>query len=113
MKTLILSLILVLSVSVINAQTIEDKTFYCVQVLSTENPHLLTMEHVNFLPDTAMVEHVMIKGKSMYRIMFIYTDPTERDIYHTSWIKIYPDALRCTRKEVDVKQMYPLFTNNN
>jgi hypothetical protein len=34
--------------------------FYCVQFLSTQNPQLLRMEHVNLLGEPIMVEQVII-----------------------------------------------------
>ena len=91
------------------AQT--EKIYYCVQVCSTENPHLLKPEMVSIIPmDTAMVETVTVNGKKMSRILFVYETEDDQMVYHTSWLKQWHDAMMVTRTASQVAKLRKLFT---
>lgn len=109
MKNLLLSALLFLSVLSYGQS---QKVYYCVQVCSTENPHLLKPEMVSILPmDTAMVETAIVNEKVVYRILFVYETQDEQWICHTSWLKQWHDAMLVTRTEYQVKKMFPLFSS--
>lgn len=105
MRTLILSALLFL------ATLSYSQTYYCVQVCSTPNPHLLKPEMVSVLPDTAMIEFTTINGKRHARILFCYLTEEEQSVAHTSWLKQWHDAMRVTRTSEQVRKMQPLFTS--
>jgi len=89
-----------------------NDTLYCVQILSTENPHLIKKRDVNFLLDTAYVEYAKINGKHMYRILYVYEDPMERDVAHYSWLRAYSKSFKCTRTRKEYENMFPLFVED-
>jgi hypothetical protein len=91
-------------------QTSEPDTLFCVQVMSTMNPHLVKPEMVSILSDNALIEHTVINGADYYRIMFVYHDLIHAQIAHTSWLKQHKNAFICTRFEYQVQKMLPLFT---
>ena len=62
MRTLILILFVCLSMTAFN-QTNNDKFFYCIQVMSTENPELLKPPYFNDAYGEAMVERAIVKGR--------------------------------------------------
>lgn len=105
MKNLIF--IISMLVSVITFAQNND-TLYCVQIMSTENPHLIKKKDVNFLLDTAYVEYAKVNGKDMYRILYVYDDKEVRDISHYSWLRVYTKAFKCTRTRKEFENMYPL-----
>ena len=88
----------------------QTKTYYCVQVCSTENPHLLKPEMLSILPDKAMIEHVKIGEKLIARIIFVYETKEEQITSHCSWLKQWHDAMMIERTEEQVKKMDLLFT---
>ena len=107
MKNLLFAIMLLASV-VSYGQT--TKTYYCVQVCSTENPHLLKPEMVSILPDKAMIEHVKIGEKLIARIIFVYETKEEQITSHCSWLKQWHDAMMIERSEEQVLKLQPLFT---
>lgn len=108
MKNTLFALLMLASV-VAYGQT---KNYYCVQVLATENPHLLTPEHFAIVPfDTAMTEIAIIDNKVIYRIMFVYEDKNQQRAFFNMLKTDFPDALMLTRKEEQYKEMTPLFEN--
>lgn len=109
MKTLIFSALLLLSSFVTFAQS--NKVYFCVQVCSTENPHLLKPDMVSILPrDTAMIEIAVHENRMISRILFVYETQEEQMVAHTSWLKQWPDAMMITRTERQVKNLSKLFT---
>ena len=84
------------------------QNYYCVQVISTRNPHLLKPEMVSILPDTAKVE----QAGEWYRILFVYATQEEANIYHTSWLKQHSNAFICVRTKEQVERMYDLFSKD-
>lgn len=106
MRSLLFALFISIS-TILSAQT-----YYCVQVCSTENPHLLKPEMVSILPDKAMIEHVKIGDKLIARIIFVYETKEEQMTSHTSWLKQWHDAMMITRTKEQVEKMDPLFTEN-
>ena len=109
MKTLFLSIALLLSFSVM-AQKLEKKLYYCVQVVSTENPQLLQPLMFMAMDDRAMVEKAIVNGREYYRVMFIYETIEEQDSALHNWRHQWKDSIRVTRNEEQIKKMFPLFT---
>lgn len=97
MKTLIL-LLLTISAAAQN--------YYCIQIMSTRNPHLIKPEMVTMLPDSAMIE----QSGEHYRIMFVYPDLETAEIMLHSWQRAHKDAFICVRRREQVQKFYPLFT---
>jgi hypothetical protein len=84
------------------------QNYYCVQVISTRNPHLLKPEMVSILPDTAKVE----QSGEWFRILFVYASQEEANIYHTSWLKQHSNAFICVRTKEQVERMTDLFSKD-
>jgi len=103
MKNLIIAFFLFIS-SILTAQT-----YYCVQVCSTKNPHLLTRDMLYAMDDTPMMETTLIGGEIWYRILFIYSTPEEQDSAHHNWLFQWHEAIQCTRTQRQVERMRPLF----
>lgn len=82
--------------------------FYCIQIMSTRNPHLIKPEMVTMLPDSAMVEQY----GGTYRIMFVYPDLETAEIMLYSWQRAHKDAFICVRTKEETEKFYPLFTTN-
>lgn len=82
--------------------------YYCVQVISTRNPHLLKPEMVSILPDSAKIE----QAGEWYRILFVYEDKEAAEIAHTSWLKQHSNAFICVRTREQVSRMTDLFTQD-
>ncbi len=105
MKNLILAFLLFAS-TVLSAQT-----YYCVQIMSTQNPQLLTKEHVEFTGDPAFFEMVVVNNVTYYRVMFVYTDEIEAkvtlDLVSGAG---YQYSLICTRTKEQIAKMIPVFT---
>ena len=113
MKTLItLFLSIFLITSSTSSQHKEKGYFYCIQVLSTENPELLKPPYFNDAYGEAMVEQAMVKGRKYYRIIFIFTDLESQEKAFQKWKLQYKDAIRITRTEKQIMEMYPLFITN-
>ena len=88
----------------------QTKNYYCVQVTSTENPHLLKKDYFSILPfDTAYCEIAVVNDRVMYRVMFVYEDKYQQKSFFNLWKKDFPDAILVTRKECEYKEMFKLF----
>ena len=86
------------------------QTYYAVQVMSTENPHLIKPEMVvTDSTDVPYVDLVVNKDKMMSRILYIFGTKQEQIINHTEWIKMYPDAIVYTIDEKRFKSLRKLF----
>lgn len=109
MRTLFLILFVCLSVTAFN-QTNNDKLFYCIQVMSTENPELLKPPYFDDTYGEAMVERAMVKGRLYYRILFIFVDLESQEKAYHKWKERYKDSIRVTRTNSQIKEMYPLFS---
>lgn len=113
MKTLFTLLFLtILITSSTTSQTKETGLFYCIQVMSTENPELLKPPYFNDAYGEAMVEQKIINKRKYYRIIFIFVDLESQEKAFHNWKKQYPDAIRITRTEKQIMEMYPLFTTD-
>lgn len=116
MKTLFsLFLLLILVTSSTTSQNTklkENGFFYCIQVMSTENPQLLKPPYFNDAYGEAMVEEAIINKRKYYRILFIFVDLQSQEKAFHEWKKQYPDAIKVTRTEKQVMEMYPLFTTD-
>lgn len=87
----------------------EPGYYYCIQVLSTENPELLKPPYFNDAYGEAMVEEAIVNRRKYYRIIFIFVSLEKQEIAFKSWKKQYPNAIRVTRTEQQIQDMYPLF----
>lgn len=88
----------------------QSKNFYAVQILSTENPHLIKPEMIP--NDTAFVDIVVIGDRMRSRIVYIYETKQEQIISHKEFLKQFPDALLVNYTEKQVKELRKLFTYN-
>ena len=112
MKTLFFAFALLLSLNLYGQTTKETGFYYCVQVMSTENPELLKPAYFTMMHEQAMVEYVTVNGRKYYRIIFIYNSIEEQDSALHNWKHQYKDAIRVTRSEAQVQKMKKLFTEN-
>jgi hypothetical protein len=105
MKKILIALV-ALSIQIgASAQTVNSK-YYCVQVTSTKNPHLLRRGMLIARPtDTALLEEVKINGQKMWRVIFAYKTPEEQEEALATWLREYKDALRCTRTRSEIESM--------
>ncbi len=112
MKTLFFALALLFSLNLNGQTTKETGFYYCVQVMSTENPELLKPAYFTMMHEKAQVEFATVNGRKYYRIIFIYNSIEDQDSALHNWKHQYKDAIRVTRSEAQVQKMYPLFTEN-
>ena len=112
MRTLILVLFVCLSALAVCQNKKESGLFYCIQVLSTENPELLKPPYFNDAYGEAMVEQKIINGRKYYRILFIFVDLESQEKAFHKWREQYKDAIRVTKTDSQIQQMYPLFTTD-
>jgi hypothetical protein len=91
MKTLFF--ILLLSFSSAAQQT---DSIYCIQILSTKNPHLVEWKHLNMC--TLDVAHVEQVG-NQYRILIPYETFDEAWFMLTTWQRAHKDAFLTTRSK--------------
>jgi len=108
MKNIIFIIMLFVTTIMFGQTKSETDTLYCVQIMSTENPHLIKPSDVDFLLDTAYVEYAKVNGRHMYRILYVYSDEMERDVAHYSWLRVYSKSFKCVRTKKQFKNMYPL-----
>jgi|LakMenEpi03Aug12_release.lakeMendotaPanAssembly.Ray.scaffolds.fasta_scaffold1764758_2 hypothetical protein len=107
MKNLIIAFLLFVS-TVLSAQN-----YYCVQIMSTQNPQLLTKEHVEFTGDPAFFEMVIINNITYYRVMLVYTDEIAARITLDLVMGAgYQYSLICIRTKEQIAKMIPVFTHN-
>lgn len=112
MKTLLFALGLLLSISASCQTKSAQKLYYCVQVVSTENPQLLQPIMFMAMYDTAMVEKAIVKDREYYRVMFIYESIEDQDGALHNWRHQWKDAIRVTRTQEQINKMYPLFSKD-
>lgn len=103
----LLSILLVFGITIgVQAQ---DK-FYCVQFLSTQNPQLIRMEHVNLLGEPIMMESVVVNKITYNRMMLVYNNEIDAkialDAYLGSGFKF---SLICIRTKEQVGRMVKLY----
>lgn len=84
----------------------QSDTFYCIQVLSTRNPHLVKPEMVSVLPDTAYIE----PAGDYYRILFIYSTKETAEMMLYSWQRQHRDAFIIVRTRKQISKLTKLFT---
>jgi len=110
MRLLSLWIILSISFTELSAQSPKnnesDSIVYCIQVLSTRNPHLLRPEMVAAFDDPAMVDY----SDGWFRIVFLYANLEEAQIHLQSWQRQHKNAFIATRSRSQAKKMYPLYT---
>jgi hypothetical protein len=106
MKNLLFALMLLVT-SVTYGQT-----YYAVQVMSTENPHLIKKDMVvKDTCDVPMIDLVAVNNRMRSRILYVFNNKSEQLVNHAEWLKIYPDALLVTMTEKQVKALRKLFDN--
>jgi hypothetical protein len=111
--TLVLLLIQVFVYAQPKAETPQQEKYYCVQILSTQNPQLLTKEHVEFIGDPAFLEPVIINDVTYYRVMLIYTDEIQARITLDLVLGSgYKFSLICIRNKQQIDRMIPVFTHD-
>lgn len=102
-------LLIVFMITISLAIQAQDK-FYCVQFLSTQNPQLLRMEHINLLGEPIMMETVIINNVTYNRMMLVYDNEIEAkialDAYLGSGFKF---SLICIRNKEQVGRMVKLY----
>jgi hypothetical protein len=109
MRNFIFAIILSITFGEIAAQAenyVQSDTVWCIQVLSTRNPHLLRPEMLSAFDDPAMVEHC----DGWYRIVFVYAKLEDAQIHLQSWQRQHKKAFITTRSRSQEKKMYPLYT---
>ncbi len=112
MKNLLLVVLLFLTFC-LNAQiTKETGFYYCVQVLSTENPQLLKPSTFIDLSTKPFVEPVVVGGRKWYRIIFIYNSIQEQEEALKKWSQLFEDPIKVTRNESQIQKMVLFFENS-
>ena len=112
MKILFLAFALLLSISVSAQTKPAQKLYYCVQVVSTENPQLLDPLMFMAMDDRAMIEKATVNGREYYRIIFIYESIEDQDSALHNWKHQWSNAIRVTRTQQQIDKMFPLFTKD-
>ena len=88
------------------------QTYYAVQIMSTENPHLIKKDMVvKDTCDVPMIDLVAINNRMRSRILYVFDNKSEQLVNHAQWLKTYPDALLVTMTEKEVKGLRKLFLN--
>jgi hypothetical protein len=112
MKNIVI-LVLLLSFTNLYSQDVKETGYYyCVQVMSTENPELLRPGMFVGDFEQAMVEVSVVNGRRYHRIMFVYSSIKEQDEALKLWKKEYKDSIRITRTESQIQKMYRLFSHD-
>ena len=89
-----------------------SQSYYAVQIMSTENPHLIKKDMVvRDTCDVPMIDLVAINNRMRSRILYVFDNKSEQLVNHQEWLKIYPDALLVTMTEKQVKALRKLFDN--
>ena len=97
----------------VNRDMTQQEKYYCVQILSTQNPQLLTKEHVEFIGDPAFLEPIIINDVTYYRVMLIYDNEIEARITLDLVLGSgYQFSLICIRNKQQVDRMIPVFTHD-
>lgn len=97
------------SVSAFTQETAKTGLYYCVQVVSTENPERLQPMMFMAMTERAMVERAIVNNRMYYRVIFIYQSVDEQDSALHNWKHQWKDAIRVTRTEQQLQKMSPLF----
>ena len=71
-------------------------SIYCIQIMSTKNPHLVEWKHLNMC--TLDVPHVEQVG-NQYRILIPYETYDEAWFMLTTWQRAHKDAFLTTRSK--------------
>jgi hypothetical protein len=102
MKTLFF--IFMLSIS---AMAQSQDSIYCIQIMSTKNPHLVRAEHLAMCDfDTAHYE----KAGSQYRILIPYDTYEEAWFMLTTWQRAHKDAFITVRTRKQFEKIKPFYT---
>lgn len=114
MKALFFILALTISSNIFSQELAKakEKIYYCVQVVSTENPERLDPIMFMAMLDRAMVEKATVNGRQYYRVLFIYNTVDDQDSALHNWRHQWKDAIRVTKTESQIQKMYPLFTHD-
>lgn len=110
MRNLIFVFAMLFTVSAFSQETAKTGLYYCVQVVSTENPDRLQPIMFMAMDSRAMLERAVVRGRLYYRVIFIYESVEEQDSALHNWRHQWKDAIRVTKTEKQIKEMIPLFT---
>lgn len=113
MKNLFTILLISLVTFSCNAQNLETKNtglYYCLQIISTENPQLLKPSMLATINQEAMVEMAVVNGKKWYRIILVYNSTSQQESSFNSIRLEFPNVIKLTRTKFQVESMFPLFT---
>ena len=110
MKTLFFILAFAISVNLYSQETAKTGLYYCIQVVSTENPERLQPIMFMAMMERAMIEKAIVNGRLYYRGIFIYKSVDEQDSALHNWKHQWANAIRVTKTAQDLQKMYPLFT---
>lgn len=112
MKSLIFIFAMLFSVSAFTQETAKTGLYYCIQVVSTENPERLQPIMFMAMMERAMIERAVVNGRMYYRVIFIYNSVEEQDSALHNWKHQWENAIRVTRTEQQIQKMRPLFETN-
>lgn len=112
MKSLIFIFAMLFSVSAFTQETSKTGLYYCIQVVSTENPERLQPIMFMAMMERAMIERAVVNGRMYYRVIFIYQSVDEQDSALHNWKHQWPNAIRVTRTFEQLQKMSPLFETN-
>jgi len=94
------------------AQQHKEPDYFCVQILSTQNPQAIKRADVDLLGETLHVEQVTINEITYHRVMLIYKDfisaKSALSVIYNSGFKL---SLLCGRSQEQIDKMYPLFSD--
>ena len=86
--------------------------YFCVQILSTQNPQAIKRADVDLLGETLHVEQVTINEITYHRVMLVYKDfisaKSALSVIYNSGFKL---SLLCGRSQEQIDKMYPLFSD--
>lgn len=109
MKNKLFALLLLIS-AITYGQT--EKRYYCIQIMSTENPHLIKPEMVvTDSTDIPMVDIVVVNSKMRSRILYVYEDVQQQIINFFILKELFPDAVMYSINEKQAKGLVKLFDN--
>jgi len=91
----------------VSAMAQSQDSIYCIQIMSTKNPHLVRAEHLAMCDfDTAYYE----KAGSQYRILIPYDTYEEAWFMLTTWKRAHKDAFITVRTQKQFEKIKPFYT---
>lgn len=119
MKNIILTLVLLLIQIFVYAQPQlvhePEQKYYCVQILCTQTPHLLSKSKIDITGRPILVEEVLATNNTKtYRILSLYLTKEEANqaLNMISQLGYVSTSTILVRTHSQVEKMYSLFYNN-